>query len=323
MNVVSYQSYNTPASHHALLTNFKDFAVSVGWTLDEYQADVAWEWSWPPGSYQWRPGTERFAQLHMHGPNGSFTGVRLQSFAASNGTVTSRRIGFGGFRSTESAYSSASFHRPFVQGTGFYKGSSSGVWAANCLQLSASDISYLKQYMFGNANFLHMIVQYTSVYSFEFFVGLPEFIIYPTGDALMEIRTYHDSTAGCVCDDIGSWYDFQEAYLTLDGVSYAAYPLSKQYIAWSTYGMANAGLNYSPAILPNSFALARPILRDGVVIVDGGVRRLIGYLPFGWAAPSGLQPWQQLTYGGETFIACPISHDGRNNTKKYLVYRIA
>ena len=317
MNIVNYHAYNTPASHHVLVDNFVDFAVSVGWTLDESRTDVRWYWVYP--QYDWISGTERFAQLHSYGPGGSYIGLRLRTHTENNGAHNTRRITFGGFKSAEATYSHAAGTHPVNQGSAinFYA------------QVSSSDVSFLKQYMFGNAYFLHMIVQYSAVYSFQWFFGLPEFLLYPTGgDVMMDVRHFYNHaayTAGlCSCD--GTEYDWNESYITINSTNYTAYLLSRQFRSKYSlnYGQNFACLDYTPAILTNAFALARPIIRDGIVISDGGnVYRLIAYTPWAWTSPSGLQAWQELQYGSETFIACPISMDGINTSKKMLVYRIA
>jgi len=65
MAILTMQYVPSYASDQDFLEGFRDFALARGWTIDDYQRDVVWQWT--GSQYEWQPGNESYLKLHSAG----------------------------------------------------------------------------------------------------------------------------------------------------------------------------------------------------------------------------------------------------------------
>lgn len=326
MDVVAYQSFASPASHYAMLKNIKDFAAAQGWTIDEFRdADCLW-------SSGWGAGTESFLQMHTHGYGSNYAGFRIRAYKYyvidNYGNwyqgANCRQWRVRMHKADQESYSNIATHPVDQPTTGNinYNGeggstNDDGGHYYNGLHFRESTDTYLRQVIFGNANFIDTFIQLDATFCCRMLIGVP--VMFDTSLANCSLREtcYNLGTGGALEDYASTGTRVISQFYFNDAQQYG----SLSSLFGGSVGRDYVGPSYVTALLPNTFALARPILRDVLFVTSGGVRYAVGYQPWGKIAASGLQPFQELSYGAETYMVAPLF--GGVTAQEYYAYRIA
>jgi len=321
MDIVAYQSFTSPGTQHVLLENIKNFASARGWTIDEWRTSCAW-------SSGWISGNDSFLQLHTHGYGSQYAGFRFRAYnyyivgnyGSWFGGANNRHIRGKMFKSAEATYANVAAH-PVDQGTGSYVGSYDQDVFNNSVFAASTD-GFLKQVCFGNDKFIDSIIQIDSTFFCRIMFGIPELWDTSLADAVFKEHYYTIAYNDAACTSMLDNYATNTAKTVAQfyfngGQQYNSGPL----FLFSAHEHWAAGPNYESALQPNTFALARPVLRDAIFAQISSVRHGIGYMPYGRINGSGLQPFQELDYGTETYMAYPLA--GGATTKIWGAYRIA
>ena len=299
MAVLNYDIQINVASHHAILTKIKDFALAQGWSILNYLENV--QWAWTGTQYDFVAGDEYFLEIQSSGFGNQILHYRFRSLIPSDPTDAKIEVSA---QHGEAIDHSSSLH-PIYQND--WATVSSGAYR----RFSFLGTTIPKVYLFGNVWFIAVAAQISNNYCNFMAVGSLELTDTSLSEGNYCCRgngAKWDATLSCFDYLNGSWIG---VYLDAGG------RIADTNIRFSTnnawYG--GAGMRYARALVKNSWSIVRPVAQPTVYVKNAaGLWQSIGYLPIYRMNTLNLQIGEELKYGNDRYICFP-------NTRRLTEYK--
>lgn len=317
MTVLAYSLKLNVTDHHALLTEFKTFALAQGWTINLHEVAKQWA-SVGGGNYGFVAGAESYLELQSSGHGGQTLHFRLR-MENSGATANHEWLQIGAFKAGATGRDTLSSVHP-VQ-----RASPGGVANWNTYRHTGVKPGLMeKVWFFGNSKFLMCVAQLDPTYCIFIAIGSVELI-----DAADDEGNFV-GISGTSSSSTHHWFNKNQVIpfdndgdcVLYDGAVKAAADFACNMIFNTSNGFSGSMFRYARGVQINSFSSKRPFRKPDVFVKHNSDSkwRLLGKYPIYRIDHTGLQIGQEMQYGAEKYIAFPMCR--LNERYKGLAARI-
>lgn len=324
MDVLNYQIYDAPATARACLDNLRTFAVANGWTQEHWEVDVKWKTS--PAPYEWVAGNGTFLQLKTTGySNNQVLHWRMMAEARSATKPDFWDLWNCVVLPADAAIPAVT-RSPVAPWTNLLQPHTNSTSVMESRSTVLSHTAAIRQWIFGNSRWLHMVVQLDNTVFVHMGIGVPELLDQADPNGYLALLSPSNSFAAA-----NTWwpnvsYDNYLAHLavtsnrdisigsrTLDGATVRCFVKSHfTYLTHQYTSTAEADLippwDMSPLLGVQSWSGKRVLMPMLIYksTSNNAAMKPFAYLPAAILRWDGLVGGTQLEYGDEKYLCFPF-----------------